>query len=64
MNAIISTGKSILNALAFANVNDIDALRAMLGRIEAPAATLGEVTQPASGQSCYSPAIKHVQGAL
>ena len=64
MNAIFSTGKTLLNALAFANVNGIDELRSKLERIDAPATATADAAEHVAAQPSYSPSIKHVQGAL
>jgi hypothetical protein len=58
MKAIITTGKSLLNALAFANVNRIDELHAQLDQMNAT------VDLSASGHSAFAPSIGHIQGAL
>jgi hypothetical protein len=67
MKAMINTGKSIMNALAFANVNRIDELQAQLDHMTADAS--GNLAQsdrdpPSTTQSAFAPSIGHVQGAL
>lgn len=69
MNTIISTGKSILNALAFANVNRIDELHMGLNQMDTAASTAGETARrdrklSASTHTAFSPSIGHIQGAL
>ena len=67
MKTIITTGKSILSALAFANVNRIDELQAQLDHMTADASgDLGQSDRdpPASTQSAFASSMGHVQGAL
>jgi hypothetical protein len=69
MNAIITTGKSLLNAMAFANVNRIDELQAQLDQMNATADASADLAQQgmdlsASGHSAFAPSTGHVQGAL
>lgn len=69
MNTLVTTGKSLLNALSFANVNNIDEFRSMLNQVEAPASSPAILTQrrdafEESSHSAFTPAIGHAQGAL
>jgi hypothetical protein len=69
MNTLVTTGKSLLNALAFANVNNIDEFRSMLNQIDTLASSLAIPTQrrnvlEESSHSNFTPAIGHAQGAL
>jgi hypothetical protein len=42
MKAMIQAGKTLLNALAFANVNNLGEFRALLRQVERPAAERAE----------------------
>jgi hypothetical protein len=69
MNAIINTGKSILNALTFSNVNRIDELQAQLDQMDVSAGSGGNLVQhgmdlSASSHSAFAQSIGHIQGAL
>ena len=69
MNACIQTGKKILDALSFSNVNNLGEFRALLRQIDGPADETCEpdsrnVTPPASCNAAITPAIGHIQGAL
>ncbi|MHB1084829.1 MAG: hypothetical protein ACYCZA_08310 [Thiobacillus sp.] len=69
MNALITTGKSLINALAFANVSNIDEFRSMLNQVDAPARSSDDLAQrsvapEAFNHSVFAPAIGHIQGAL
>jgi methyl-accepting chemotaxis protein len=69
MKAIITTGKSLLNALAFANVNRIDELHAQLDQMNATVDSSANLAQhgmdlSASGHTAFAPSIGHIQGAL
>jgi hypothetical protein len=69
MNTIISAGKSILNALAFANVNRIDELHMELNQIDATVSASGDPSQhrtnlSSSNHTGFTPSTGHIQGAL
>jgi hypothetical protein len=69
MNAFTQTGKKILDALSFSNVNNLGEFHALLRQIDGPAEKTCEpgsrdATPPASGNAPITPAIGHVQGAL
>lgn len=69
MNAHTPTVKKILNALAFANVNNLGEFRALLHQIDAPAgldqapAQHGAIS-PSSGNAAGAPLVGCLQGAL
>jgi hypothetical protein len=69
MNALISATQSILNALAFANVNRIDELHAHLDQMNvitdasSPAAQPGQ-DQSATQSSAFAHSMGYIQGAL
>ena len=69
MSTSRKTGKTILNALAFANVNTLGEFRAVLRQIDEPAETAHpsashDATPPASDSSAAAPALRHIHGAL
>jgi hypothetical protein len=69
MNTIISTGKSILTALAFANVNRIDELHAQLHQMDVTTGSSGNPAQrglvlSVSSHSAFAPSMGPIQGAL
>ena len=69
MSTLIKTGRMILDALAFANVNNLGELRAQLHQLDKPAGSQAESKQSrtaaaASNHYDGSPIIHHVQGAL
>lgn len=69
MNAISQTAKKILNALVFANVDNLGEFRTLLCQIDAPAGPDQEPAQHgaisrSSGSSAGTPVIGHAQGAL
>lgn len=68
MNAIIATGRKLVNALAFANVNSLNELRRTLNQIDVPADSPGVPSQhnvifPESSRSTFMPAMGHIQEA-
>jgi hypothetical protein len=68
MNPLRKTGKTILNALAFANVSTLRELRTQLRQIDAPAeptctAAPREAT-PRTSDTPGAPTLPHIQGAL
>lgn len=67
MNSLNPTLKSLLDALAFANVDNLGEFRAMLERSQrpAPADTAATDATPATrGNPALAPALGHIQGAL
>lgn len=69
MHAINKTAKTILNALAFANVSNLDEFRALLLKIDAPTSPDHESAQhgaisSSSGSYAGTPVIGRIQGAL
>jgi hypothetical protein len=69
MNAITKTGKTLLNALAFANVDNLSEFRALLNQVGAPASLDHAPTQQgamssSSSHSPVAPVIQPIQGAL
>lgn len=69
MNTLLSATQSILNALAFANVNRIDELHAHLDQMNvitdalSPSAQAGQ-DQSAPQSSDFSHSMGYIQGAL
>lgn len=69
MNAMIQAGKTILNALAFANVSNLGEFRAMLRQIEQPSASGHEqaphgMVSAVSDSPAVAHGIQHARGAL
>jgi hypothetical protein len=69
MNAITKTGKTLLNALAFANVDNLSEFRTLLNQVDAPAnpdhsPTQQGATSASSSRSTVAPVIQPIQGAL
>ncbi|HEX7971769.1 MAG TPA: hypothetical protein VF501_06070 [Thiobacillus sp.] len=69
MNASSKTGKTILNALAFANVNTLGEFRALLRQIDEPTeparqSASHDATPPAPDGSAAAPTLRHIHGAL
>lgn len=69
MSTLIKTGKSIFNALAFANVNSLNELRTQLQQLDESAGATAETKQArtisaAARHFDAAPIVRHVQGAL
>jgi hypothetical protein len=69
MNTPSKTLKSLLDALAFANVNSLGEFRAMLHQIDDTAhpthkPVANDMTPATCSNSSFAPAVGHIQGAL
>lgn len=69
MNAPTQTLKALMNALAFANVNNLGEFRAMLHKVDAAEQSAHQPSPHASAPvtcsaSDLTPAVGYVQGAL
>jgi hypothetical protein len=66
MNDISTTAKRIFNALAFANVSNIDEFHALLRQVDAPDTSAREQAQPRTiaQPSGNAPALGRIQGAV
>jgi hypothetical protein len=69
MNTSSKTLRSLIDALAFANVNSLGEFRTMLHQIDRPAQPAPQATPHAPAAATCSaasfvPAVGHVQGAL
>jgi hypothetical protein len=69
MNTASKTLKTLIDALAFANVNSLGEFRAMLHQIDGAEQSSHQPTPHASAPatssaSHFAPAVGHIQGAL